>query len=241
MPCHLELVVEGQYLVVDLVALLHVHARSGADIGDEVLALVLGDVAVDGGEFLLDDLETVVDEHRGREGDLVLVLYPVLVVDVDEGVEDVLSPGYRDVVVRKDNDVGVLLAEGRGELRRVLREGSVHGRAADAYLGILLLGIVVDAGGYDDISDGGGKGVSHSSGNLLPELVLTLNEVTQGDVSVLGDVEGESRGLDVGQTVNRDGYRESASVKEDRMEPSFLLVGHVKTETVDDLHHVRFR
>ena len=101
---HGQLVVERVDLDVGLVGVGHVHAGGGFDVRDEVAALERGDVAVDVPQLMLDDIEALIDELGGADGNLVLVFHPVLVVDGDDGVEDVLSTLRIDIVIGEVDD-----------------------------------------------------------------------------------------------------------------------------------------
>ena len=88
---HGELVVELEDAGLRLLVLRHIHGGCGAYVGDEVGALVAGDVGVDVAELVLDDAEAVVDEVGGGDGYLVFVVYPVFVIYVYQCLEHVVG------------------------------------------------------------------------------------------------------------------------------------------------------
>ncbi|CDB10186.1 unknown [Bacteroides sp. CAG:633] len=95
---HGQLGVQGLDLGIGFAALGHVHAGGSLYVGQQVLALVGGDVFVDIAQFALDDAQTFVDEHGGADGNLVLVFHPVFVVDGDQRVEHVFGTLGADIL-----------------------------------------------------------------------------------------------------------------------------------------------
>ena len=116
MPCDGKLVVKLHDVLACLGGELHLHCGSGSDVRYHVLTLELGDGLVDVAKLFLDDPETFSDELVGAGRDLVLVLDPVFVVDIDHHLEDLLSPSGVHVVDRKVYDRGILAVERSAEL-----------------------------------------------------------------------------------------------------------------------------
>ena len=90
--CHVDLVVQFLDGGIGLAGLRHVHTGGGLYIGQQMLALVGGDVIVHVTQFALDHTEAAVNELRGTNGYLVLVPHPVLVIDSYQGVQHVFRP-----------------------------------------------------------------------------------------------------------------------------------------------------
>ncbi len=140
----MELVVELHQVLAGLGGELHVHAGSRTVVGNAVLGAVGGDGLVHGAQLLLDDAEAVGDKLVGGGGDLVLVLDPVLVVDVDHHAEDVLGPLGVDILKPKIDDRCIPVAEGGGEAGAVAaRCGQKAGTAdRDGPVPLCLIGIL---------------------------------------------------------------------------------------------------
>ena len=91
-PCHRQLCVQREYLRIGLAALCHIHAGCRLHVGQEMFALVRGDVFIHITEFLFNHPQAFADKLRCADCYLVLVLYPVLIVDSDDRVQHILSP-----------------------------------------------------------------------------------------------------------------------------------------------------
>ena len=91
-PCHGQLRVQGQNLCIGLATLYHIHAGSRLYIGQKVFAFVRRYIFVHMAKFLLNHAKAVVDKGRSADGNLVLVFYPIFVVDSNHRVQDILSP-----------------------------------------------------------------------------------------------------------------------------------------------------
>ena len=87
--CHRDLVVQVKYRAIVLLAAVHDHPAGCRHVGQEVLTLVVGDVAIDVAQFLREGVKTLVDEVGGAFRHAVLVPEPTLVIHVDEGEDDV--------------------------------------------------------------------------------------------------------------------------------------------------------
>ena len=126
-----ELVVELHQVFTGFGGELHVHAGGRLVVRDAVFTLVGGDGLVYVAELLLDDVETVGYELVGGGCDLVLVLDPVLVVDVDHHAQDVLGALGVDILEAEVDHGRVLVAEGGGEVGTVAARGPEEAGAAD--------------------------------------------------------------------------------------------------------------
>ncbi len=89
-----ELVVQCRQFLFVFSGLCHVEAGGCLHIGQQMFALVVGDVFVHVSQLVLYHVQTVADELRGADGNLVLVLNPVLIINLDQGVQYVFRfPG----------------------------------------------------------------------------------------------------------------------------------------------------
>ena len=89
--CHGALRVEGQHLLLALLRLLHGHLRGSLYGRQQVAALIAGDVAIDTAQLALDDSQALVDKLRRGDRQHVLVSHPALLIDRNEGVDDVVG------------------------------------------------------------------------------------------------------------------------------------------------------
>ena len=102
---HIELVVEHLTLLVGSTLLSHGLSCYRHDIGHGIGTLVSGNVLIHIAQLLLYDSQTLLDELIGGDANLVAVFDPVLVVDIDDGLEDVLSTGNGVVDTADINNV----------------------------------------------------------------------------------------------------------------------------------------
>ena len=92
-------------------------------------------------QFLLDYLESLADEVRGAHRNLVLVLYPVFVIYLDNSVKHLLGPLYNEVVVCQVNHRCLFVGEFGRELILACCQGIVY--ACARYIYYHVLGLVV--------------------------------------------------------------------------------------------------
>lgn len=88
---HVQLVVKILDACLGFLGLRHVHGSDCAYVGNKVFGFVIGNIGIDVAKFRLDYSESVVDKHRCRHGNLVLILHPVLIIYIDYVVEDVVG------------------------------------------------------------------------------------------------------------------------------------------------------
>ena len=170
---HVELVAHVLELLVQHRALLHVHRRCGTHVRDHVLRLVGGDVGVHARQLALDHPETVVDEHRSGVRYLVLVTHPVLVIDGDQGVQDVLGTLGGHVLDRERDDVGVLVGEVHLESVQVrlchaaLAQDPHEVIFTEKVVDQLFRAVLVLVGGHGEAHPCGGDGLQHSGNAVI--------------------------------------------------------------------------
>ena len=236
---HRQLVGQLLLLRVQGAVLAHIEARGGVDVGHELFALVGGDVAVHAGQLVLDHGEALVDEDRGAVGDLVLVFDPVLVIDGDQGVEDVLGA----------LDVGVLQGEGDdvGAVAGVVADGQalaeVRGRGLDAAArDVEELGEVAVVGGRGEDADGaGGCGDSlaeQAFGRGALDLLAVEDEVGERELGDAVGADGEADGFVLAEGVGGDADRERAGVEEHAMAGAVDAAAGLEVEPADDFQHI---
>ena len=121
-----ELAVERQQLLLVLGGLGQVEAGCRLHVRQQVLALVAGDVLIHIAQLAFDHAQTVTDELRGADGDLVLVLYPFLVIYLDEGVQDIFRLLYGGIIDAQVDDGGILAAQIRTQGGRIIIGDGTH-------------------------------------------------------------------------------------------------------------------
>ena len=232
---HVELVVEVENLGVGLVGLLHVHVGGGLYVGDEVLALVGGDVGVDIAELALDDAEALVDELAGAHGYLVLVLHPVFVVDGDKGVEELLGALDGIVAEGEADDGGVLVVKIGTQTAGIAGNGG-H-KCCPANLDAEGLAFLICRGGLDgNPAELGGDGVAHLTGDLVTaELLAIVSEVVEGGLAAFIHIEGETGIVVVADADDAGLNGEVAAVEHLVVESAVECVVHVEVEALDGL------
>ena len=177
-----ELVIELHQVLAGLGAELHVHAGSRTVVRDAVLGSVGGDGLVHGAELLLDDAEAVGDEFVGARGDLVFVLDPVLVVDVDDHAQDIFGPLGVDVLEAEVDDGRVLVAEGGGETGTIAARGGLEAGAVDenGFIPFGLIGVL--RWRDEDLPQGGvGRVIESHRDFLALDLVAPKGEVGENE------------------------------------------------------------
>ena len=78
-----------------------------------MLTLVTGDVLIYIAQLVFDHAQTVTDELRSTDGDLVLVLNPFLVVHFNQGVQNVFSLLNGGIVDTQIDNGGILVSQFR--------------------------------------------------------------------------------------------------------------------------------
>ena len=199
-------------LVVDLEdavggggVLREVDVRHRIHVGQQVLALVGRDVLVDVAQLLLDEAETVVDEEGGAHHDLVLVLEPVVVVDRDQHVEEVVGAAFRDVVDGERHHVGVLGRELDAQLCGIGTCGTLDGPVRHVDV-VLLIRLEVVGGHHAELTDGRVDGVAQVGRGFASHLFAVEDEA--GEVClVLADlhIEGQRSVVEGTHQVDFDG------------------------------------
>ena len=175
--------------------LLQVCLRGHLDVGQLVLLLELLQVGLYTAEFLLYDYQALVDEGGGVPGGAVLVVYPCLVVHVDQCAEDVLGPGREHVLEAQDYHRCLLSRDGRREPRAVAL-GLAHAVHPGYRVG-LVPAREVHRRGQDEATDRRHEGVGRTSHHPVGlDLVTPYLEVAQHEDAVLVFLETEAeRGL----------------------------------------------
>ena len=106
-----NLVVDFQYTLGSSSVLRQVDVRHRFDIGKQVLALVVRNVAIHIAQFLFYQVQALIDKHGSTHHDLVLVLKPVVVVDGNQHIDEIVGSLLGDVLNNEGHDVGVFVGQ----------------------------------------------------------------------------------------------------------------------------------
>ena len=95
--------------------LLENSLRGRLGIGNLVLLLVGFQLSFDAAEFMLDDIESLIYEYRGVAGRSVFKVHPVLIVNVEEGAQNALSPTGENILERENHHRRLLAGKRSGK------------------------------------------------------------------------------------------------------------------------------
>ncbi len=235
-PGHVHLVVELGDAEVGTLGLGHVHAYGSFYIGQHVLTLVGGDVIVYIAQLVLDDVQSVIDEHGGADGHLVAVFHPALVIHGDEGVEHILGTLDVEVDHREGQDAGAVVIPTDGE-----GAGIASGRGAQrgvADVDGLLEAFVVGLGGGDyQGAQRGAHGVVDGALDLGIGLLAAPGKVEGGVMAVAMQLQGERGVLVIQQIGQADADGQRGAVEGGALEVGVGLIVVVESKAGDDFGH----
>ena len=194
--------VQCENLRGSLAALCHIEIGSCLHIGQQVLTLERGDVLVHIAKFSLNDTETVVNEHGGADGYLVLVLYPVLVIDRNQRVQQVFRTLDAYIHIRQIDDSRFLVTERYGQILRTVLYSRVK-RGTGNVQSHFFSGVPIRRRGYDDKTCGSSERIARHSRNdggivLMFFAVTIIYEVLKSNHTVILHVHGKAERLAVG-------------------------------------------
>ena len=237
---HREPSAELEYLGAGLAALGHVHARRSLHVGQQVLALVGRYVLVNAAELLLYHRETVVYEHRGAHGDLVLVLYPVFVVDGYQRVQHVLGPLGADILDGEVDYRGLVVVEPHRKLLAICFRNRLHA----AFRHIYLLSVDAFSAGsevhpYPACGSVGFGSRPRAHADML--LLSVVDEVLEQQRAVISGTYRERHALVVTEVCEADLVGPVLPVEHLAVEASLGAVAYIQSEPLHDIHHHRGR
>lgn len=91
-------------------------------------------ILLDNAQILLDDDKALVDEVGGVDGNLVLVLDRLLVVDGDNRIQDILCLDWRVILQRQRQNRSLLLNLTDGKIRLIVANHRLNRNACDVNL-----------------------------------------------------------------------------------------------------------
>ncbi len=236
---HIELVAEFLLLVADLGALLHVHCSGSCHIRNHLLALVGGNVAIYVGKLVLNNLQTVINEQGSTPRNLVLVSNPVLVVNADEGIEDILGPWNGTVFYCEGDNSGHLVRDSGRKLGTVTSDSSIKCRFPYIYL--LYFRVRSLGSDENDVSDWRINAYSISfvqnsvstSGNLFP----IICEVFKFDFALRLEINLKVSALHIRKVRKLYVERKGVGIKHLLPESQRLGIINIQMETAYNLPH----
>ena len=231
---HVDLCLQVDDLLVG--GLLAGHGLSADDItadhgiGTEVVSKIVLDL----GELLLDDLQTVADELVGGNDGLVAVLHPLLVIDGDDGAEDIVGTEVGHVVAADIDDARRILLRCGGDAGPVIAGGCAVADAADEDL--VLHALAEALSGTDGDGAQGRPGLlADAQGRLAVEVLLAQHHVGEGGRAVAVETEAAGGGVPVGEVVELDLGREGGPIEGTVLEEALAVVVDIEVEAA---HHL---
>ena len=246
--------VENQ--LVGLAALLHELLCGGLHVRQEVGALEGGDVLIHIAQLTLDDAEALGDEVGGGDGHLVLVVHPVLAINGDDGVQDVLGTGGEHILVSEVDDGRLLLAQVGGEVRLDLvghgvEVGTGHVELRGLGWAAALLASVQELAvgrGYADLDLADRRAIDMAElhfqlGVIIDLLAFLVDalEIREDGTSALLHLHAQGGTLLVAKVEELDGDWQVLAIEGHLMETAVDGVVHVEVESLAGLQQHRWR
>ena len=190
-------------------------------------------------QFILYHPQSVADELRGADGNLVLVLNPFLVIDPNQRVQDVFRFLHGRVVYAEIDDGGFLVAQFGMQFVYIIIGNHLHvGPAetdghADEFVG------QPRSGSKHQASRRSAYGVAHLAGIGLVRLFAGHFEIGKGECGRVRQVDSEVH-RQVGLAAEDHGYR-GRLVQLDTLQATADGERLVQVQTADHLGHQRGR
>lgn len=103
---HISLVVQFTNCSIGFIGLSHIHTCRRLYIRQQMLTLEGRYIIIHIAEFPLNHTQTLIDEHGGTDRYLILVPYPVLIVNGYKGIEHIFRPLGGHILERQRDDIG---------------------------------------------------------------------------------------------------------------------------------------
>ena len=121
-----------------------------------MLTFVAGYIFVYMAQFALYHAQTVANELRGADGNLVFVSNPVLIINLDQGIQDVFRFPDGDVIDAEVDDSGIFVTQFSDQCICISIGGGTHASPD-----------IPDRGAYKSVGKLWGRGYDHGSGRGL--------------------------------------------------------------------------
>ena len=235
-PCHVSLVVQRLNGGICFAGLCHVHIGGCLHIGQQVLALVGRNIVIHIAQLAFYHTESLIDEHAGTDGYLVLVLHPVLIIDGYEGIQHLLGTLDADILEGEGDDVGLLIVlrhsqSGRGGTYSSLDRGA-H------YLNFRFLSLPVMGSGRNCyLAKRALDGVAQLAFHLSLDRFSVSSKIVEGVTAFLAQMKMESGRLVVGKVCECHRYRQLVTVDGAFVEASLHKIVHLQVKSCHHLTH----
>ena len=154
--------------------------------------LVRLQLALDTSQLLLDNHQTLIDEIRGIDRDLVLVLDSLLVIHRDQRIQHILRTGGGVIPQRQIEDGSVILRLADAQVASEQAGHRVRALPAHLYRCVKPLLREVQSWGNDQLSDRRLDGVAHIGGQR--DSCRVIREIRQPDLLLAQDPDSQAEG-----------------------------------------------
>ena len=180
---HVELVVQVLTFLISRALFAHGLGSNSLDTGHSQGTLVTSNILIDITQLIFNDGQTLLDKLIGGHTDLVAVLHPVLVVDVNNGLQDILSTGngiiYTDYI---DNILGIRLQISSNEATiPSSRSNIAYTTNEDIFTNIFFK---IQGGLNSDGTEQGLESLANIDRNFTTFLLATKNDFRDGSRTV---------------------------------------------------------
>ena len=86
---------------IGLAGLRQIQTGGRLHIRQQILAFISRDILIHAPQLPLNHTQTIIDKHGGTDGDLVLVFYPILIIDGYQGIQYVFRTPHTDILNRE--------------------------------------------------------------------------------------------------------------------------------------------
>ena len=109
---HICLVVQFTNCGIGFIGLSHIHICRRLYIRQQMLTFERRYIIIHIAKLTLYHTQTLIDEHGGTDRYLILVPYPVLIVNGYKGIEHIFRPLGGHILKRQRDDIGLLIVLG---------------------------------------------------------------------------------------------------------------------------------
>ena len=109
---HICLVVQFTNCSIGFIGLSHIHICRRLYIRQQMLTFERRYIIIHIAKLTLNHTQTLIDEHGGTDRYLILVPYPVFIVNGYKGIEHIFRPLGGHILERQRDDIGLLIVLG---------------------------------------------------------------------------------------------------------------------------------
>ena len=232
-----QLGIELEDTGIVFLGLAHVHSGCRAEVHYLVRLLEGLQVGLHSAELPLDDDETLVDELRGVDGHLVLVVDSLLVVHRYEHIQHIFSTFRRSVLQGQGQDGSLVLLLADTEIAENGCHHRRHRNLGDVYFRILPFRREIVRPGHEDLAAADRHSVIYRHGHF-PALVLSVYRAENHMGRILRG-EGE-RAISARQCIREGHGHRGTGVELLHPEAGLHLVGDIRMKPRNHLTHKLF-